>query len=81
MTKEQLSAKIMKLAIVIGACGGITQALGSPEHPIKWLTIGLLAGFAITLYEWRKVAIVLIAEYKRLKMLESDKKHNRCTEK
>ncbi len=71
----------MKLAIIIGACGGTIQALGSPEHPAKWLAIGLLTGFAITLHEWRKVAAILIAEYKRLNKLESDKKHNRCTEK
>lgn len=71
----------MKLAIIIGACGGATQALGSSEHPMKWLTIGILTGFAITLYEWRKVVIILIAEYKRLKKLESIKKANRCTDK
>lgn len=71
----------MKLAIIIGGCGGTTQALGSPEHPMKWLTIGMLTGFAITLHEWRKVAIILIAEYKRLKKLESIKKANKCTDK
>lgn len=81
MTKEQLSAKIMKLAIITGACGGTTQALGNPEHPMKWLTIGILTGLLITLHEWRKVAIILITEYKRLKKLDSDKKSNSCTDK
>lgn len=81
MTKEHLSLKITKLSLVIGICGGVSQALGNPEHPTKWLTIGLLAGFAITLHEWRKVAAILIAEYKRLKKLESDKKDKGCAEK
>lgn len=81
MTKEQLSIKITKLSLVLGICGGMAQALSAPEHSTKWLAIGLLTGLAITLHEWRKVAAILIAEYKRLKKLESDKKHNRCTEK
>lgn len=81
MTKEQLPIKITKQSLVLGICGGVAQALGNPEHPTKWLAIGLLTGFAITLYEWRKVVIILIAEFQRLKKLESDKKHIRCTEK
>ena len=81
MTKEQLSIKITKLGLVIGICGGAAQALGNPEHPTKWLAIGLLTGFAITLHEWRKVAARLIAEYKRLKKLESGEKDKGCTEK
>lgn len=74
MTKEQLSWKIQTSALIMGACGGVAQVLGTPEHPFKWLAIGLLIGFAITLYEWRKNAAMLIAEYKRLKKLESDEK-------
>lgn len=81
MTKEQLSAKITKLGLVTGICGGVAQALGNPEHPIKWLAIGLLTGFAVTLHGWYKVAAILIAEYKRLKKLDSDKKSNSCTDK
>lgn len=81
MTKEQLSIKITKLSLVLGICGGVAQALGNPEHPTKWLAIGLLTGFAITLHEWRKVVIILFVEFQRLKKLESDKKHIRCTEK
>lgn len=74
MTKEQLSIKITKLSLVMGICGGVAQALGNPEHPIKWLAIGLLTGLAITFHEWSKVAAILIAEYKRLKKLEAGKK-------
>ena len=80
MTKEQLSAKIAKLGVIIGVCGGTVQALGDSEHPNKWLTIGLLSGVAITLHEWRKVVMILIAEYKQLKKLES-KKFDNCTDK
>ncbi|MCM1067485.1 MAG: hypothetical protein NC418_07935 [Muribaculaceae bacterium] len=80
MTKEQLSIKITKLSIVVGICGGVAQALGSPEHPTKWLAVGLLAGLAISLHEWRKVVEILIAEYNRLKKLESDKNKG-CSEK
>lgn len=81
MTKEQLSWKIQTSTLIIGACGGVAQALGDAEHPTKWLTVGLLTGFAITLHQWRKVAITLIAEYKRLKKLDSDNKSNSCTNK
>jgi len=81
MTKEQLSAKMMKLGIIIGACAGIVQALGEPERPTKWMTIGLLIGLLITLHEWRNVVNILMAEYKRLKKLESDKKSNGCGDK
>lgn len=81
MTKEQLSIKITKLSLVLGICGGVTQALGNPEHPTKWLAIGLLTGFAVTLHGWYKVAAILIAEYKRLKKLESGEKNKGCAEK
>lgn len=81
MTTEQLSIKISKLSLVIGICGGVAQALGAPEHSTKWLAIGLLTGFTITLHEWRKVAAILIAEYKRLKKLEAREKDKGCTEK
>ena len=81
MTKEQLSVKITKLSLVIGICGGVAQALGATEHPAKRLAIGLLAGFAITMHEWHKVAEILLAEYKRLKKLESSEKDKGCTEK
>ena len=81
MTKEQLSIKFTKLGLIIGICGGVAQALGTPEHSTKWLAIGLLTGFAITLHEWRKVAAILIAEYKRLKKLEPVEKDKGWTEK
>lgn len=63
MTIEQLSIKITRLGLVIGICGGVALALGNPEHSTKWLAIGLLTGFAVTLHGWRKVVIILIAEY------------------
>lgn len=69
------------LSMVIGICGGGAQALGTPEHPTKWLAIGLLTGFVITLHGWCKVAAILIAEYKRLKKMESGGKGKGCTEK
>lgn len=81
MTKEQLSIKITKLGLIIGVCGGVAQALGFPGHTQKSLIIGLLIGFAITLHEWRKVAVLLFDEYKCLKKMESDKKQNGCSEK
>lgn len=73
MTKEQLSAKIMMPAIIVGTCGGTAQALGNPEHHTKWLMIGLLTGLALTLHKWREIVSILILEYKRLKSSESDK--------
>lgn len=81
MTKEQLFIKITTLGLVLGICGGMAQALGAPEHSTKWLAIGLLTGFAVTLHGWYKVAAILIAEYKRLKKLESGEKDKGCTEK
>ena len=81
MTKEQLSIKITKLSLVLGICSGMAQALGAPGHSNKWLAIGLLTGFAITLHEWHKVAAILITEYKRLKKLEALEKDKGCIEK
>ena len=81
MTKEHLSAKMLKLGSIIGTCGGMAQALGDSEHPNKWLILGLLIGLALTLHEWRTIASIIISEYKRLKKLESDKEIQRCDRK
>lgn len=80
-TKGQLSIKITKLSLVSGIWGGMAQALGNPGHPTKWLAIGLLTGFEITLHGWRKVTAILIAEYKRLNKLEALEKDKGCIEK